>query len=152
MNYKAVVPSEDINNKGEVSMRRMIAVSFVAVVFALLAIAPNAHAGDGSWSYFSEQNYTSTMSKGKYVLLGFMKDGCPECKAERDACVPVFTESKYDNITPFRVDYDKQAAFRQKLGVTTHPTVILMRNKKEVGRLTGSFSSEQLRALLNKAT
>ena len=133
-------------------MRKMIAVSVVAVVFALLAIVPNVQAGESSWSYFSEKDYNSTSSKGKYVLLGFMKDGCATCKSEREACLPVFTESKYNNITPFRVDYDKQAALRSKLHVTTHPTVILMKNKKEVGRLTGPFTAAQLRVLLNKAT
>lgn len=133
-------------------MRKIVAVSFIAMFFVLLFTASFVHAGDGSWSYFSEKDYTSTMSKGKYVLLGFMKDGCPDCSAQRQSCLPVLMESKYDNVTPFRVDYDKQAALRHKMGVTTHPTVILMRKKKEVGRLTGPFTASQLRSLLNKAT
>lgn len=152
MDYKRPALGDYVNKKGEVVMRKMIAVSVVALVFALLAVVPSVHAGESSWSPFADKEYETTMGKGKYVLLGFMKDGCATCKSERDACLPVFTESKYNNITPFRVDYDKQTALRNKLGVTTHPTVILMKNKKEVARLTGPFTAKQLRKLLNKAT
>lgn len=133
-------------------MKRTIMLSVAAFVFVLCAATATVHAGEDSWRPYHEPAYNTETSKGSYVLLCFTEKGCPACLSKRNALAPVIAEGQYANITPFKVDMAEQAGLSAKFGVTSHPTIILLKNKKEVGRISGDITEEQFRALLAKAT
>ncbi len=129
----------------------MIALVFVACAALCAAFALQVSASEGSWRPFDEPAYTQHVDKGSVVVLGFVKPKCSLCDSKKGKMAPILADSRYSNVVPYKVDMDQQPALVQKLNVTSHPTVIVFKNKKEVARLTGDITEAQFRAALDKA-
>ena len=133
-------------------MKKVIVASMIVAFTALCAaVALQVSASEDSWRPFEEPAYSKHVDQGTVVVLGFVKSDCTLCNSKKGKMSPILADSRYSNVVPYKVDMDQQPALVQKLNVTSHPTVIVFKNKKEVGRLTGDITEAQFRALLDKA-
>ena len=100
-------------------------------------------------SYTAEALATAQKS-GAPVALHFHASWCPVCRAQEK----VFNGFKPDTTLALPllvVDYDKERALKQKLGVRTQSTLIVYRGNRETARLAGETDAAQLKAALQSA-
>lgn len=95
----------------------------------------------------SEKEFNSKI-KNKLLAVDFFAEWCMPCLM----MAPVFSEvaEKFDGKVEFaKVNIDDNSSLASKFGVMSIPTIILFKNGKEEGRITGAVSSERLEEKLN---
>jgi len=128
-------------------------MSFIkpATLLATLAcaLAPlAAHALD--IQPYSAAALATAQQAGAPVALHFHADWCPTCRAQEK----VFNGLKGDSALAMPllvVDYDRERALKQQLGVRTQSTLIVYRGKRETARLAGDTEPARLKAALQSA-
>ena len=79
-------------------------------------------------------------------VLYFTADWCNPCKKVR----PVVEEINKDSITKFLfIDIDTELSLAQDYEVRSIPTFILLEDGKEIKRVSGAQTQEQLMGLIN---
>jgi thioredoxin 1 len=97
---------------------------------------------------YSAATLAELQAANRPVALHFHADWCPTCRAQ----TKVFNGWQGDASVPgtlLVVNYDKEKALRQKMGVRTQSTVIVFKGSAETGRLAGDTSPQALRAVLD---
>jgi thioredoxin 1 len=83
------------------------------------------------------------------VLMFFQAGWCVPCQQ----MMPVMRGIEKEGLVRVRtVDVDKDLALAEKYGVTSLPTLVLLRDGKEVHRKTGVVTADEVRELLRTAT
>jgi len=87
------------------------------------------------------QNFDDQIKSG-YVILDFYADWCPPCKK----LLPIFTEvaTQYPVMRFIKVNFDKHKNLIKKYGVRSIPTLIVLKDGKEVKRNVGAMSKTEL--------
>ncbi len=84
------------------------------------------------------------------VLLDFYQASCAPCRALEPRLERVARE--YAGWAPvYRVDIDRDLPVAQRFGVMSIPTVLVLRAGKEVARLDGLITEDDLRAAFDRA-
>jgi thiol:disulfide interchange protein len=99
---------------------------------------------------YSPDALAAARKAGGPVALHFHASWCPTCRAQEK----VFNDFKPDAslaLPLLVVDYDKERALKQKLGVRTQSTVIVYRGDKETARVAGETDPAKLKAALQSA-
>ena len=99
---------------------------------------------------YSPDALAAARKAGGPVALHFHASWCPTCRAQEK----VFNDFKPDAslaLPLLVVDYDKERALKQKLGVRTQSTVIVYRGDKETARIAGETDPAKLKAALQSA-
>lgn len=69
------------------------------------------------------------------VLADFFSTTCGPCKMLGFVLKDV--EKEFDNLTILKIDYDQNKELTAEYGVTGYPTLVLLKDGAEVGRLQG---------------
>ncbi|MDF9478971.1 thioredoxin family protein [Bacillus cereus] len=77
----------------------------------------------------------------KPILLKFTAEWCPGCR-QLAPVVESVSEQFGDQIVFFDVNVDKEIDLAQKFGVMSIPTLVLLKNGKEVERVTAPAPNE----------
>ncbi|PEF50495.1 MULTISPECIES: thioredoxin family protein [Bacillus cereus group] len=77
----------------------------------------------------------------KPIVLKFTAEWCPGCR-QLAPVVESVSEQLIDQITFFDVNVDKEIDLAQKFGVMSIPTMVLLKNGKEVDRVTAPAPNE----------
>lgn len=78
------------------------------------------------------------------VLIEFSSQQCPPCRA----MVPVISRMAGEGVAVRRVDVDREPQLAQRWGIRQTPTFLVVSGGKELTRLVGMQSAEQLRQAL----
>jgi protein disulfide-isomerase len=90
---------------------------------------------------------------GKPMLLFFTADWCPPCKSLKKNALsePTVADAFNARTVPVYVDCTNDVpAIGRELNIEGFPTLILVRNGKEVSRVVGALSTSELLAWLDK--
>jgi thioredoxin 1 len=85
------------------------------------------------------------------VALDFYQESCPPCRVLEPRLERV--AAKYEGrLSVYRVDVDRDLAVAESYGVMSLPTVLVLREGKEVERLDGLIREADLTAAFDRAT
>lgn len=99
---------------------------------------------------YSAAALQAAQQSGKPVALHFHASWCPTCRAQEKSFKSLQPDKRLD-MTLLVVDYDKERALRNQLGVRVQSMVIVYRGHRETARSGGETSPEKLRAALASA-
>jgi len=85
----------------------------------------------------------SNLNGSKPILVEFGAEWCMPCKALDPLLNDISNE--VNSIGFYRVDVDKESSLAQKFNVMTVPTMLILKEGKEIGRINGFQSKEQLK-------
>ena len=97
----------------------------------------------------SQQNFSAVKESEKTVLLDFYADWCGPCRMVS----PIVDEIAEENadILVGKVNVDNEPALAEAFGVSSIPTLIVLKNGNVVNRVTGARPKAQILALIANA-
>lgn len=97
----------------------------------------------------SQQNFSTVKESEKTVLLDFYADWCGPCRMVS----PIVDEIAEENadILVGKVNVDNEPALAEAFGVSSIPTLIVLKNGNVVNRVTGARPKAQILALIANA-
>ncbi len=107
-------------------------------------VAPEAQR-DGSLDEATDADFNEVLADSTYVFVDFYATWCPPCQYEE----PLLTQvaGKYEGkVKVVRVDAEKNPTTADAYGISAYPTLIEYKDGKEIWRVEGALSKEQLEA------
>lgn len=98
--------------------------------------------------HVNDKNYEEMIGKGtKPALLDFGATWCGPCKALEPSIVAL-AQVYGDRVAISKVDVDESQEVALKFGIMSVPTVVFLKNGKEVHRFVGNQSKEKVENLI----
>jgi thioredoxin len=119
----------------------------IAALFLLSISARAALAGE--IKPYSQAEFNKLAAEGKPILLDFRADWCTICAAQAPVIQQLTTQGKYNGLTTFTIDFDRDTALLKAYNVEIQSTLIVLTGKREQGRSVGDSSREGIERLLN---
>ena len=118
-----------------------------AAALALAAVAAPAHAAEVK--KYDRAAFEAAKAAGKPVLVDVKAWWCPICASQNGTIKRAVTGNPaYAQLVIFELDYDKQKADWQALGVHKQGTLIGYTGSREVGRIEFKTDKAQINGLL----
>ncbi len=97
--------------------------------------------------HLETENFKEISKKG-VVIVDFFATWCGPCKM----IAPIFEKvaGEFNNVTFIKVDVDKHEDLAREYGVMSIPTIVILKDGKEVEKNVGFMSDEALRGLIKK--
>ena len=119
----------------------------IAALF-LLSISTRA-ALAGEIKPYNQPEFDKLAAAGKPILLDIRADWCSICAAQAPVIRQLTAQSKYNDLTTFTIDFDRDTALLKAYKVEIQSTLIVLTGKHEQGRSVGDTSREGIERLLN---
>lgn len=106
---------------------------------------------------FTTEEYEEAMQSGKVVFLDFYANWCPLCRNEETKLFEGFNELTTDQVIGFRVNYNDtdtdqaEKDLAKKYGVTYQTTKVILKNGKQLLKITEEWDKETFLSEINKA-
>lgn len=125
----------------------------VALALSLSAFAIACNCGDskvkGEVSVDSSTIKTAIKDSPASVVA-FHSNSCGTCKVQKPRLQTLMLKKQNLKITDLFLDFDSEKELRKELNVNYPSTVVVFKNGKEVGRVTGETDETKLQELLDK--
>jgi thioredoxin 1 len=92
---------------------------------------------------------TNVLDVKSICLVDLFSNRCPPCRVLAPT-ISSLADKYVNKVTVCKVDVDQVTAIAEKYGVTAIPTVLIIKNGKEVNRLVGLQSETEYVTLLDK--
>lgn len=123
--------------------RRISLILMLALIFPLVARAAD--------EAFTQDRLNALNKAGKPVLVDIYADWCHTCKAQARVLDELLPQPEFKGITTLRVNFDTQKTAVNSFGAHYQSTLIVFKDGRETGRVTGETDSEKIAELLRKA-
>ena len=100
---------------------------------------------------FDKKQFQAAVDARKPVLVHITAPWCPECKQQKPIVASLADQSDFKDLIIFDVDFDTQKDALQQLKVLKESTLIVYRDRAEVGRATGITKPAVIESLIRKA-
>ena len=100
---------------------------------------------------FEQQKFDTSVAAGDAVVVEFSAPWCPTCRAQKPIVAQIMAQPKFQSVTLFVADYDKEVALKKQLRVGQQSTFVVFKGGKEVTRSTGQTDPAALAAVFDKA-
>ena len=124
-------------------------LTLLTVAVATAAVAAPAVAGD--IRPFTLAAFEQAQAQGRAVLVDAHADWCPICHLQAPTLSKLAADPAFGKLTIMRLNYDKQTAEKQALGIRMQSTLITFKGKQETGRSVGVTSAGQITDLARTA-
>ena len=95
-----------------------------------------------------DDDFNACISEG-IVLVDFYAEGCAPCQA-LDPILEELAQEVVDKIIVAKVDVEHSEKTTVKLKVTSTPTLVLLKDGKELKRVTGIQDMDTLRSMISE--
>lgn len=119
----------------------------IAALF-LLSISTRA-AVAGEIKPYNQAEFEKLAAEGKPILLDFRADWCTICAAQAPVIRELMAQRKYQDLTAFTINFDRDAALLKAYNVELQSTLIVLTGKHEEGRSVGETSRDGIDHLLS---
>jgi thioredoxin 1 len=144
---RTMVRREDSPNAQSKRKRGLIKLFKITALFLLSLSTHGAFAGE--IKPYNQTEFEKLAAEGKPILLDFRADWCTICAAQAPVIRELMAQSKYQDLTAFTIDFDRDTALLKAYNVELQSTLIVLTGKHEEGRLVGDTSREGIDRLLN---
>ena len=100
------------------------------------------------WEEYDAQRFAARNASGEPMLVEIYASWCPTCKAQHEAFEHLVETGQQPPIRAIRVDYDRDTAFREKLGINYTGALLIFENGREIARQGGITSPNALTRFL----
>lgn len=100
---------------------------------------------------FSQDQFNALMKEGKPIVIHVHAPWCSNCKAQDPIINSEINSPAYKGVTFLELDFDSQKKVLKEFNVSTQSTILVFKQGKEVGRLTGNTKVADIEALTKKA-
>jgi len=126
-------------------------MSFVrfATIAAALVAAPLAVPAQAAENQpYSQAAFEAAQAAGRPILIDVHAWWCPVCGSQARTIRDTVTAPQYDKLLVLRINYDKQKADWQKLGVKKQATLIAYHGTRETGRIQYMTDKAKIKDLI----
>ncbi|HWD67600.1 MAG TPA: thioredoxin family protein [Caulobacteraceae bacterium] len=124
---------------------------FAALLAAAAVTAVAAPSRAAAIQPFSEAAFHAAQAQGRSILVDAHADWCPICHLQAPTLAKLANEPAFSKLVILRLNYDRQIAEKQALGIRMQSTLIAFKGSKETGRSVGVTSASQVTALAQTA-
>jgi thiol:disulfide interchange protein len=124
---------------------------FAALLAAAAVTAVAAPSQAAAIQPFSEAAFHAAQAQGRSILVDAHADWCPICHLQAPTLAKLANEPAFSKLVILRLNYDRQVAEKQALGIRMQSTLIAFKGNKETGRSVGVTSASQITALAQTA-
>lgn len=129
--------------------RRTLNAACIGIAFALLGLAPAAHALE--LRPYDAAALSALQGAGKPVAVHFHADWCPTCVNQKRSLEQLKDDAQLKDMTVLVADFDQEKDLRRQHKVRSQSVLIVFKGRAEVARSAGETKPEQLRQALVKA-
>lgn len=125
----------------------MIKLLSVLAVSTMMAFAAAPAANAFEFKAYDAATVDAAIASGKPVVVHVFAPWCLQCRAQEAILGRLSTDSSYDGISFYRVDYDKQKDVVKALG-TPRSTLIAYQGGAEVAKMSWGTSTQSVVSVL----
>lgn len=122
-----------------------------ALTFAAAAAAIGAPAQAASVQPFDHAVFAAAQAEGRPILVDAHAGWCPICHLQAPTIAKLSQDHAYDRLLILRLDFDKQSAEKQALGIRMQSTLIAFKGRAETARSVGVTDPARISALAQTA-
>lgn len=122
-----------------------------ALTFASAAAAVGAPAHAAAIQPFDAAVFKAAQAGGRPILVDAHAGWCPICHAQAPTLARLAGDPNFDRLLILRLNYDKQTAEKQALGIRRQSTLIAFSGGTETGRSVGVTNPAAITALAQTA-
>lgn len=100
---------------------------------------------------FNQDQFNTLMKDGKPIVVHIHAPWCSNCRAQDPILNSEINSPVYKGVTFLEVDFDTQKKVLKEFNVSIQSTILVFKQGKEVGRLTGNTKEADIEALTKKS-
>ncbi len=117
------------------------------LTFAVAAAAVAAPASAAAIQPFSLAAFKAAQAEGRPILVDAHAGWCPICHLQGPTLSRLSTDPAFGKLLILRINYDRQNAEKQALGIRRQSTLIAYKGATETGRSVGVTDAKAITAL-----
>ena len=124
---------------------------FAALGLAATVAAISAPAHAAPIQAFDTAVFKAAQAEGRPILVDAHAGWCPICHLQGPTLDKISKDPAFDKLLILRINYDKQTAEKQALGIRRQSTLIAYHGATETGRSVGVTAAPAITALAQTA-
>ena len=144
-------PDQDIEDErliGEAMIKPGIVIGRFLAAVGFCALAAMAAAGQIA---YEAVRFDAALVQRESFVVALVTDWCTTCSRQEAVVAELLDEPRFEGLTLFVADFDREAALKQRLRVVAQGTFVVFKDGTEVARSTGQTDKATIAALFARA-